>query len=125
VSICRRRRLAQPRARPEPSGCGRRCRHTYRSGGNSSRKAVKPGRANAVALTAFKVWAGLRYVPFERAAEPGEGAADRARFFQPMTPEQVALAEQMVNALPANTDGPENSDGNSSGNAAAPSSSPS
>jgi hypothetical protein len=42
-----------------------------------------------------------------------------------MTPEQVALAEQMVNALPANTDGPENSDGNSSGNAAAPSSSPS
>ena len=39
-------------------------------------------------------------------------------FFQPMTPEQVALAERMVNVLPANTDGPENTDGNPNGNGA-------
>ena len=39
-------------------------------------------------------------------------------FFQPMTPEQVAFAERMVNVLPANTDGPENTDGNANGNGA-------
>jgi len=32
-------------------------------------------------------------------------------FFQPMTPEQVAFAEQMVRALPENTDGNPNGNG--------------
>ena len=32
-------------------------------------------------------------------------------FFQPMTPEQVAFAEQMVRALPEDTDGDPNSNG--------------
>jgi hypothetical protein len=39
-------------------------------------------------------------------------------FFQPMTPEQVALAERMVNVLPAYTDDPENTDGNPNDNGA-------
>jgi hypothetical protein len=39
-------------------------------------------------------------------------------FFNEATPEQIALAERLVNALPANTDGPQDTDGNSNGNEA-------
>jgi len=39
-------------------------------------------------------------------------------FFQSVTPEQIQLAERLVNTLPANTDGPENTDGNPKSNGA-------
>jgi hypothetical protein len=64
--------------------------------------------------TAGKQWA-VEYLTDRMLGRTPQASNDEKRnafaFFQPMTPEQVALAEQMVRALPENTDGNPNGNG--------------
>ena len=51
-----------------------------------------------MALAAFKLWVEPRYLPSEM-------EADRAPFFQPLTEEQLQLAERIVKTLPEDPNG--------------------
>ena len=73
-------------------------------------KVLRSPRRKAVE----KQWA-VEYLTDRMLGRTPQASNDEKRnafaFFQPMTPEQVAFAEQMVRALPEDTDGDPNSNG--------------
>jgi hypothetical protein len=67
-------------------------------------RSALTAKSRNIRLRAFEIWASLRYP-----AEPEKRQS--FAFFQPISPEQVALAERLVNELPENTDGDPNDSG--------------